>query len=283
MHRSDKNLRDLGDGRRLVRRHGLVVRTTHWVNLLAMSVLLFSGLQILCAHPAFYWGDASRFSAPAAAIVSDVGADGDAAGSLVVGGLRFKTTGVLGASEAAGGAMQARAFPPWLTLPSDLDLGAGRRWHFFFAWIFVANGLVYLGEGILTGRLRKELIPPKDQWRELPREVIDHLRLRFPKGEAALRYGLLQRLSYLPVIVLALPLMLLTGLAMSPGMDAGLPWIPGLLGGRQSARTLHFLCLLFLLAFLGVHLAMTLLAGPLRLLRSMITGGLVIKPERTES
>jgi thiosulfate reductase cytochrome b subunit len=275
------SVRILKDGRRLVRRHSLLVRAAHWLNLLAMGVLLFSGLQILCAHPAFYWGEDSRFAAPAAAIVSDVGADGEARGRLIVGPLRLATTGFLGASKAAGGELQPRAFPSWLTLPSELDLGAGRRWHFFFAWVFVLNGLVYLLHGVLTGRFGRELWPARAQWRSLGPDLLNHLRLRFPRDETALTYGLLQRLAYAPVVFGALPLMVLTGLAMSPGVDARLHWLPMLLGGRQSARTLHFLSLLALLLFLVAHVGMTLLAGPARLLRAMIDGRVVLKPQES--
>ena len=136
--------RPLRNGRLLIYRHPWLVRLTHWVNVASLGVLLLSGLQILCAHPAFYWGDASRFAHPIAAITSQTGADGEPRGRLWALGARFDTTGFLGASKGGDGQMAERAFPAWITLPAELDLGAGRRWHFFFAWVFVLNGALYL-------------------------------------------------------------------------------------------------------------------------------------------
>ncbi len=123
--------RPLKNGRLLIYRHPLLVRLTHWVNVASLVVLFMSGLQILCAHPAFYWGDASRFAHPIAAITSETGADGEPRGGLSTLGERLDTTGLLGASKGSDGQMGERAFPSWATLPAELDLGAGRRWHFF--------------------------------------------------------------------------------------------------------------------------------------------------------
>src|SRR5699024_4692323 len=124
--------------------------------------------------------------------------------------------GVLGFSDG-----QVRGFPSWATLPSYRSLADGRRWHFFFAWIFVLNGLVYVLAGLAGGHLRRDLLPGRDQFtaKHLRQEVLDHARLRFPKGEAARRYNVLQKLSYLAVVLVLLPLMILTGLSMSPGMN----------------------------------------------------------------
>jgi thiosulfate reductase cytochrome b subunit len=271
--------RTLASGRRLVYRHPALVRLTHWVNVASMLVLLLSGLQILCAHPAFYWGDVSRFAHPFAAVASTVADDGMARGVLSLPGGRIDTTGLLGASKDASGQMSARAVPAWLTLPSALDLGAGRRWHFFFAWIFVLNGALYVATGLLGGRIRRMLAPTSAEIADLGRTVLDHLRLRFPRGEAAREYNGLQKLAYLAVVFGLLPLMVVTGLSMSPTVDAALPVLPILLGGRQSARTIHFLCASALVAFAAVHIAMILLSGPLNEMRSMITGWFVIRPD----
>jgi thiosulfate reductase cytochrome b subunit len=271
----------LEGGRLLVYRHPAVVRITHWLNLLSLVVLLLSGLQILCSHPAFYWGETARFAAPFAAIVSEIGPQGEPRGLLTAPGVRLDTTGLLGASRNAEGLMTSRAIPHWLTLPRELDLGAGRRWHFFFAWLFVLNGALYLATGLISRRLRRELVPSRADLAHLPKAISDHARLKFPRGEAARRYNVLQKLTYLPVVFILLPLMVLTGLAMSPAVDARIP-LAMLLGGRQTARTLHFLCASGLVGFVVVHVVMVILAGPVNELRSMITGWFVIKPEQLE-
>jgi thiosulfate reductase cytochrome b subunit len=278
--RADKPLKG---GRLLVYRHPALLRVTHWVNAVSLAVLLLSGLQILCAHPAFYWGETARFAHPIASIINSQADNGDARGALDVGGVRLDTTGILGVSKASDGQMQARAFPHWITLPAELDLGAGRRWHFFFAWLFVFNGGVYLAQGTLTGRLARELVPTRDQLAHIGPALVDHLRLRFARGEEARHYSVLQKLAYLPVVFGLMPLMLLTGLCMSPAIDARFQILTVLMGGRQSARTLHFLSASGILLFVVVHLAMVVAAGPINELRSMITGWFVIKPDRTSS
>ncbi|HWA61255.1 MAG TPA: cytochrome b/b6 domain-containing protein [Caulobacteraceae bacterium] len=268
-------------GGTLVYRHSVVVRLAHWVNLACLVLLLLSGLQILCAHPAFYWGEASDLGRPLAAVSAVTTDAGAARGVLTLGGARFDTTGLLGVSTGADGAAIQRAFPAWATLPAELDLGAGRRWHFFVAWVFVANGVLYLGSGLVTGRLKRTLVPRLVQLRELGRTALDHLRLKFPRGEAAREYNGLQKLTYLAVVLGLLPLMLATGLSMSPTVDAWLPALPALLGGRQSARTIHFAAASTLVLFAAVHVAMVLLSGPINEVRSMITGWFRLDPERT--
>ncbi len=251
--------------RLLVHRHGLVTRTTHWINLAALIVLLLSGLQIFNAHPALYWGEVSTFARP---WVSMFAAErgGEAVGITKIGSTYVETTGVLGFSGN-----EVRGFPAWATLPSYRSLADGRRWHFAFAWLFALNGLVYLSAGLIGGHVRRDLLPARDQLtpRHLAREIADHARLRFP---ASRRYNVLQKLTYLAVIFVLLPMMVLTGLSMSPGMNAGFPWLPELFGGRQSARTLHFISASLIVLFVLVHVAMVLASGPLNSLRAMITG-----------
>ncbi|HKP78406.1 MAG TPA: cytochrome b/b6 domain-containing protein [Phenylobacterium sp.] len=261
-------------------RHPWAVRITHALNALCLLVLLASGLQILNAHPAFYWGEASRFDRPLAAIDAVPGPDGTPRGRLRVLGASFDTTGVLGASRSADGELQAQAIPAWVTWPSYPDLGAGRAWHFAFAWLFVINSAAYLIHGLASGRLRAELVPDRADLAHLGRSVIEHARLRLPAGEAARRYNVLQKLAYLGVIALALPVMLMTGLAMSPAMHAWTPWLGDVFGGRQSARTLHLLTALALVAFVAVHLLMVLAAGPLNELRAIVTGWYVLKSRK---
>jgi thiosulfate reductase cytochrome b subunit len=144
----------------------------------------------------------------------------------------------------------------------------------------VLNGLVYLGYALGSGRLRRVLAPDREQLRSIGRSLADHLRLRFPHGDAARRYNVLQKLSYLAVLFGLLPLMLLTGLTMSPGMDARLQWLTALFGGRQSARTVHFFTAAALVAFFLIHILAVLAAGPLNEMRSIVTGWFVIKPEK---
>jgi len=273
---------DLGmtSGRRLIRRHSLTVRLSHWLNVLCMTVLLFSGLQIFNAHPALYWGQYGADSDPSFLSLEAVEEGDSVRGVTRVGGLSFDTTGTLGVSNVDG-EPTARGFPAWITLPSYQDLATGRRWHFFFAWLFVVNGLIYLGYGLLTRHFRRDLLPTTDELApaHLAQEVVDHARLRFPKGEKARRYNALQKLTYLLVIFVALPLMIATGLTMSPGFDAFAPWLIDLFGGRQSARTLHFITASSLVAFVVVHVAMVLVSGVFNNMRSMITGRYAIQTE----
>ncbi|WP_105382059.1 cytochrome b/b6 domain-containing protein [Neorhizobium alkalisoli] len=265
-------------GRMLIYRHSLTVRLSHWVNVLCMTVLLFSGLQIFNAHPALYWGQYGGDGDPSFISIQATEDGGQASGLTHIGPLTFDTTGILGVSEVDGEA-DARAFPSWLTLPSYQDLAGGRRWHFFFAWLFVINGLVYFVSGLVTRHFRRDLLPARDELTaaHIGREIADHARLRFPKGPEARHYNTLQKLAYVAVIFLLLPLMILTGLTMSPGFNAIAPWLVDVFGGRQSARTLHFLAAFSLVAFVAVHIAMVVLSGVFNNLRSMITGYYAIR------
>jgi thiosulfate reductase cytochrome b subunit len=229
-------------GLSVIYRHSLATRILHWVNALCVFLVLMSGLQILNAHPRLYWGQ--------------YGANTDQAF------IQFPL--------GPGG----KAFPPWITIPGWQDLASGRRWHFFFAWILVGNSTLYLLVSCARGHVRRDLLPARSELsgRHIARELWNHLRLKFPAGEAARRYNTLQKLTYLGVIFMLAPMMLLTGLTLSPGMDAAVPWLVDLFGGRQSARTLHFLTAMLIAAFIIVHLLMVLLAGPVNELRSMITG-----------
>ena len=263
----------------LVRRHSGVTRITHWINVLALAALLMSGLQIFNAHAALYWGQKSNFERPWLAIGREERA-GQPVGVARLGGLVLETTGVLGWTGRPG-ARESRAFPAWATIPSWRDLAAGRRWHFFFAWVFVANGLVYWLSGLAGGHIRRDLLPtradlaPRHVWRE----ILDHARLRFPKGEAARRYNVLQKVAYLGVVLLLLPLMVGTGLTMSPGFNAAAPWLVDLFGGRQSARSIHFICAALIVSFVLVHLVMVVVSGLWNNIRSMITGRYAIEVE----
>ncbi len=266
----------------LVLRHSLATRITHWLNALCIFGLLMSGLNIFMAHPALYWGQAgSDRDRPAFEIGSVSGEDDALKGFVRFGDKTFDTTGALGAVRDADGDWHDRAFPFWATLPSLRDLALGRRWHFFFAWLFVTNLAAYYGFGLGGGHLRRDLLPTRAQLRpkSLAQDLVHHLKLQFPQGEAARHYNPLQKLAYLGVIAVLLPLIALTGMTMSPGMDAILPWLVDLFGGRQSARTLHFIAANLIVLFILVHLVMVVLAGPFNEIRSMITGKLRIASE----
>ncbi len=250
-------------------RHSPVVRAAHWLNVVFMAILLMSGLQIFNAHPALYWGKQSTFADPALSMRA-TGQDGSH-GVTKIGALSFDTTGWLGLSKGSDGELTERGFPSWITLPADQDLATGRRWHFFFAWAFVVNGAVYLLYALASGHLWRDLTPRAREWREITRSILRHAMLRFPRGEEARHYNIIQKLSYLGVIVFALA-MILAGLAMSPGMDAAFPFLLELFGGRQSARTIHFILAWSFVAFLAVHVAMVILSGFFNNMRSMITG-----------
>jgi thiosulfate reductase cytochrome b subunit len=261
--------------REVIYRHSLVTRLTHWLNVLLISLLLMSGLQIFNAHPRLYWGMYGADSNPAVFQIESLRhSDGRITGRTDIGGLDLDTTGVLGASPGQDGSMIPRGFPSWATIPSYQDLATGRRWHFFLAWLFVANGLIYLTFSIVSGHVRRDLVLDADQAR--PRHVLqsiwDHMRLKHPTGAEARRYNVLQKIAYLAVIFVLLPLMVLTGLTMSPGMDAILPGLVPFFGGRQSARTIHFVTANLIVLFVVVHLVEVVLAGVFNEIGSMITG-----------
>ncbi|WP_183505107.1 cytochrome b/b6 domain-containing protein [Methylobacterium brachythecii] len=260
-------------------RHPLVIRVAHWINVVCLAVLLMSGLQIFNAHPALYWGSKSTFDSPALAITDDQTDSGASRGVVQIGGRTFDTTGWLGLSTYRGESA-ARAFPAWITLPASQNLATGRRWHFLFAWAFVINGLIYLLYGIGSGQLRRRIVPDGDQIRHFGASIREHLLLRFPKGEEARRYNVLQKLTYLVVVLVLLPLMLLTGLGMSPGVNAAFPFILDVFGGRQSARTIHFITVNLLVLFVIVHVLLVIVSGLWNNMRSMVTGWYTIEPDK---
>lgn len=269
---------------RTVLRHRWPLRLMHWINLGCMLALVGSGLQIFNAHPALYWGEASIFDRPAFATESVRGRDGKGRGITRIGELRIDTTGVLGVSaRSSDGRMVKRGFPEWATVPGPKSLALGRRWHFFFGWVWVINGLCYLLWAQATRHLRDDLAMQRRDWREIPRTIGEHLRFRHPVGEAATRYNPLQKLAYLGVIFVLTPLIILTGLSMSPQLDSVMGGFIELVGGRQSARTLHFIAMSLFVLFTVVHVVMVVYAGPINELRSMITGRFRVRYPRGDS
>jgi thiosulfate reductase cytochrome b subunit len=264
----------------LVRRHSLVVRITHWTNAVSLCLLLLSGLQIFNAHPDLYFGQQSHFGHPWFGLGAYQSGDGTLHGVTLVGGHPFDTTGFLGASRDHG-VLVSRGFPAWLTIPSVRFLALGRRWHFFFAWVFAINLTLYLASAALGGHLKRDLAPTLGQLgpRHVLHEIWDHMRLRFPKGEEARRYNVLQKGAYLGVVIVLLPVMILSGMTMSPSLDADFPWLVDLFQGRQSARSIHFITASLIVLFFFVHIVMVVLSGTWNNVRSMITGRYAIEAE----
>jgi thiosulfate reductase cytochrome b subunit len=255
---------------RVIKRHSLVVRLTHWINVLCLTMLLMSGLQIFNARPQLDFGDKTDFDHPIASI-SSATVDGVQRGFVQVGGHRFDTTGVLGLSNVDGEPTE-RAFPAWATLPYEQDLGTGRSIHFVFAWLFVVNGLVYLVWGFATRHFLRDFVPSKYQWRHIGRAIVEHARFRFPKGEEARQYNVLQKITYVLVAFVLLPVLILAGWTMSPGLDAKFPFLLELFGGRQTARSIHFMAAFSVVLFVLTHVALVLVSGVFNNMRSMITG-----------
>jgi thiosulfate reductase cytochrome b subunit len=251
----------------VIRRHSLVVRITHWINVLCILVLVMSGLQIFNAHPALYVGQKADFDHPVLSMSARNSPAGPI-GETQILGARFNTTGFLGLSTT-NGTLQARGFPHWLTLPSYQDLATGRRWHFFFAWLFVINGVIYILAALLNRHIARDLIPTGREIRGIGQAIRDHLALRFGHGR---RYNVLQQLAYLSVIFVAFPLIIVAGMTMSPGLDTAFPWLVDLFQGRQTARTVHFIAATAIVLFVLVHLVMVLISGFWNNLRSIITG-----------
>jgi len=256
-----------------VYRHDVIARTTHWLWSLAILVLVMSGLQIFNAAP---YLDASDKSNPARRVLA-FGAqkvDGRPVGTTTIFGHPFTTTHLLGYTDDGMGQEAARAFPGWLTLPGTQDLADGRRWHLFFAWALFIAWVTYVISAGIRGKLRDLVMRPVDFTRLWPMQLY-YLRLRKeppPHGT----YNPLQKLTYNVVLFVMFPLLIVTGLALSPGVDAALPWLTAVLGGRQFARTWHFTLMVLLLVYFATHMFLVLTTGMWNNLRSMIAGWFVL-------
>jgi len=217
--------------------HSYNVRVCHWVNVVACAFLLWSGIHILLDFPELYWGNTGYRGYPAAFRLADWGLSWDDAGALG-------------------------------------DRKWGRNYHFTFAWVFLINGLVYVGWSLYSAHLRTRMFPAREELTvaHLRAEVRDHVRWRSRPHLSSGRYGTLQKTSYLILIFVLVPLMILTGVAQSPGFTAAMPWLLDLFGGRQSARTLHTIGTLALVLFVVIHMIEVAAAGFVTRVRSMITG-----------
>lgn len=264
---------------RLVKRQKLATRITHWIWAICFFFLLFSGLQIFNAHPTLHIGSEAGFEYDNSVLsIGAIAKDGKRVGITKIFGQEFDTSGFLGLSGTEA-SPQLVAFPAWATIPSNRDLATGRVVHFFFAWIFVGTLFVWLILSLRNRHLRKDLLPKRKDVTGFWRDITDHARLRF---HHTTRYSPLQKLSYGGVLFVVFPMIILTGLSMSPGMNAAMPWMLDIFGGRQTARSLHFLSMALLVAFFFVHILMVVAAGPINELRSMITGRYRLSP-RTEA
>lgn len=253
----------------LIYRQFAWTRITHWLWAISLFFLLLSGLQIFNARPQLYIGLESGFQYDNT--VFEIGAErtpeGDR-GFTDVLGLRFDTTGVLGLSGPEG-RMKPIAFPSWATITSYYDLGTARVVHFFFAWILGVTMIAWLLASLRNGHLRRDLIIRGNDIRDLPRDIVNHIKLKFHHTR---EYNTLQKIAYGSVLFVMLPLMILTGFAMSPSMNAVIPFLTDAFGGRQTARTIHFVVMVLLFGFFIVHMLMIVAAGPINELRSIITG-----------
>jgi thiosulfate reductase cytochrome b subunit len=267
----------------LIYRQSIWTRLTHWVWVVCLFFLLASGLNIFNAHPTLYIGQQSGFpdlqtngqnDQNAWLDIGAVNSDNGPRGQTTILGHSFDTTGVLGMSGDPTNP-DFRGFPAAVTVPSYYDLSTARVVHFFFAWILVATLAVWLVASILNRHILG--IPPTFRdLRHLPRDVLDHLRLRFEHGR---QYNVLQKIAYSVVFFILFPLIILTGLTMSPGMDAAWPWLLELFGGRQTARSIHFLTMSAIVLFFVIHIVMVVLANPINELRQMITGRYRTSPD----
>jgi thiosulfate reductase cytochrome b subunit len=225
-------------------RHRLTTRLWHWINAVALIILIGSGLGISNAHPRLYWG---RY-----------GANFDAAW------------------------LELRRFPAWLTIPASYNLAISRRWHLFFALVIAFGLLGYMVASLINRHFARRLRLRRGDLTaaHVLADVRAHLDFRFHDPAEPEAYNVLQRLSYVAVIFVLLPLVIVSGLALSPGMDAAWPGLTELFGGRQSARSVHFLCMAALALFTIVHLTLVILAGPINEVRSMVTGWWRVPAER---
>lgn len=222
------------DQSRLIFRHRLSTRVWHWINVVTVFVMLMSGLMIFNAHPRLYWGE--------------YGANFDPAW------------------------LELPRFPGWATIPSMYNLSLARQWHLAFAWIFAFGLTFYMARSLWNGHFRKDValskaeVAPSHLWEDVKK----HAKFDFHTEDA--RYNPLQKIAYSGVLFLILPTIILTGLTMSPGMNAAWPWLVELFGGRQSARSIHFIGAGAIVGFILLHLTLVVLAGPINEIRSMITG-----------
>ena len=218
-----------------MKKHALSTRMWHWLNLVCLVILFMSGLNISNAHRYLYWGDYGFDPADAWTAVP--------------------------------------RFPGWMTIPDYYSLAKARDWHLLIAWPF-ALGLLFMWVAMLVNRhFKRDLMTTRAEWKPaaIRDDIVQHLKLNFEHHGS--KFNFLQKLSYGVVLGIFLPMMIFSGMAISPGFEPVAPWLADIMGGRQSARSLHFLFAGAIFGFFVVHIALVLLSGPIKQIRDMITGG----------
>ena len=257
----------------LIYRHNRITRLTHWVNAFALLILFMSGLQIFNAYPNLHWGSKAEPDEVFFSIYA-TNDDGVIRGYTQLYGWTVETTGFLGIQQTEMGPFP-RAFPSWLTIPGYFWLAGGRRWHFFFAWVFALNGLAYFAYSLARGHLRQFLLSLKDATKLFPMALY-YLRLRRESPQEG-DYNPLQKFAYTGVLFVLVPLIILSGFAMSPQLDVAFNWLPAMFGGRQSARAFHFIVTFLFALFTFGHIVMVATTGVINNMRSMLTGWYAVK------
>jgi thiosulfate reductase cytochrome b subunit len=257
-----------------VYRHSIVARTTHWLWTLAMLVLFMSGLQIFNAAPYLDASDKSNPSRRVLAIDAVDGARGPQ-GQTTILGWKINTTGVLGYTDNGQGGQAARAFPAALTLPGEQDLASGRIWHLFFGWVLSLSLITYIVVGLVRKDLRELILRPSDIPKLLPMQLYYFKLRKEPPPHGT--YNPLQKAAYTLVLFVMIPLVILTGLALSPGFDAMTGPLTSILGGRQFARLWHFVLMALLVGYFITHMVLVFTTGAWNNVRSMVTGWYELK------
>jgi len=254
-----------------VYRHSIVARASHWLWTIAMLVLVMSGLQIFNAAP---YLDASDKSDPAKRVLSIEGGTPTGAsaplGRTTLFGHTFTTTGILGYTSDGAGGQVARAFPGSITLPGYQSLADGRRWHFFFGWFLTLALFAYVIAGLIRKDIRELWLTKRDIAGLIPMQLY-YLKLRKeppPHG----KYNPLQKVTYLVVLFAMMPLIVLSGLALSPGVDAIAGPLVSAFGGRQFARLWHFVFMSLFIVYFVTHMILVFATGAWNNVRSMVTG-----------
>lgn len=246
--------------------HARWVRATHWLGAVSVLALAFTGIVILMAHPRLYWGHTGNDLTPALLELP-------ISRNHRHGGWADRAPFVDADGRALGDARR-----PVVSANRTYDIfnqnGWGRSLHFLAAWGLVGTGLAYLAAGLVSGHVRRDLVPRSGELTvgAVAREVGDHVRLRIRPATGGPQYGLLQKCAYLVVVFVVLPLTALTGLTMSPAVTAAFPFLLTVFGGVQSARTIHFGLWCVLMIFLAAHLLMVVLSGFRRQIRAMTIG-----------
>jgi thiosulfate reductase cytochrome b subunit len=251
---------------RTIYRYAVLTRASHWLWVIAFGVLVSSGLQIFNAAP---YLDASDKSNPAKRVLS-IDSPSMGVGETTIFGHSITTTGWLGWTDDGMGSRTARAFPAWITIPSYQDLADGRRWHLFFAWFAAATWLAWLVSSAIKGNLWDMILRPSDLPKLWPMQAY-YLRLRKEPPPHGV-YNPLQKAGYTAITLVIAPLVVLTGLALSPGIDAIANPLTAVLGGRQFARLWHFAGMIVLLGFFAGHILLVATQGVINQMNSMITG-----------